>query len=70
MIQISNTRKSITVDKGHGYFDLSRHPWGGKFCRFTESFTLPVLRIVKTYNDGSPRWLIALYNGVEVGIKL
>jgi hypothetical protein len=64
----SNT---VSIGKGWGYWNLSRFPWGGEFHRMqNDSMNLPVIRILKYYNDKTPGWIVADYNGVEIGITL
>jgi len=62
--------ETITIVKGTGYWDLSFYPWGGDFHRFRETVTLPIIRIIDCYRDGTPRRIEADYNGKEVGIQL
>lgn len=60
---------TITIEKGTGYWDLSRYPWGGDFKRFPCDVTLKIKRVISKYaNTGNPHQLIAVYNNKEVGI--
>jgi len=56
---------TITVERGYGYWDLSLYPWGNHFRRFTDSATLPVVKIVAYHGDFTPSKLIAQYNGMR-----
>ncbi len=60
----------IDLKKGHGYWDLSRYPWGGAFRRFTENVSLEIKKTVERYSNGRPQKIICDYNGKEIGIQL
>lgn len=59
---------SVICPKGVGYWDLSVYPWGGSFRRFVSDCTAQLVRVVSTYNDGSPRDIVAKLDGKQIGV--
>ncbi len=64
---------TIKVEKGHGYYDLTSHPWGGSFNRFDKDYVLQITKVLTTYLDGSPQKVTAIHpstNKKKIGIEI
>lgn len=55
------------IKAGCGYWNTTRYPRGGDFRRAKEPMPFTIVRIVDTYNDGTPREYVGrLANGETV----
>ena len=60
---------AIACPEKVGFWALDRYPWGGEFHRFQVDCICSVERIIDTYNDGSPKRVIALMGKARIGLQ-
>lgn len=68
--------KQVWIERGIGYWDLTKYPWGGSFKRTTRQkpTTGTLTEIIDTFSDGSPKHIEVCIPGCEragftVGLK-
>lgn len=60
--------KTVTIEKGEGYWALNFYPWGGSFHRLAESYSGCIDHVIDRYSDGSvKRFVVILPDGTDAG---